>query len=105
MLGIIVPILVTIYVYKQAKETGRNPILWAFINLAVFYGVQILLGFSIGLIMALGGMEQSIEQYSLLISLICLVIAGIGSYLVVRHVTRVPDSMFQELPPPPPSFN
>lgn len=104
MLGIIVPIIVTIYVYKQAKETGRNPILWSFINLAVFFGIQILLGFAIGLGMAISGAEESITQYTLPINLVCLVVAGVGSYFVVRHVTRIPDEMFQELPPPPPKF-
>jgi diacylglycerol kinase len=112
MLGLLVPILITVYVYKQAKDTGRNPILWSVINVAVIVGVQILIGVAAGILIGLGiafyGLsETAFEDYSLPISLIAGVASLVCSYfLVVRRVNQIPDEEFnRQSPPPPPQFN
>lgn len=110
MLGLLLPIFITIYVYKQAKENGRNPILWSIINIAVIFGTQILIGLAIGIGIALGigflgWSEDTFEKWTLLINLGAVVASLGASYLVVRYVTRVPDEQFNQAPPPPPRFN
>jgi putative flippase GtrA len=101
MLGLLVPILITIYVYKQAKETGRNPIIWSIINIAVIVGVQVLLGVALILILGLDGVEQN----TLLVNLVAIAVSLLCSYLfVVRPVSRVSDAFIGQGPPPPPQF-
>lgn len=110
MLGIIIPILITYYVYKNAKENGRNAVLWAVINVAVILTVQIGVGIigAIFMAVALGdafNMENPFAGYDLLVNLIGVALSLFASYLVYRHVTRVPDDKQFTAPPPPPTFN
>lgn len=111
MLGLLIPILITIYVYRQAKETGRNAVLWAIINLAVIIGIQIFIGLSLGIAIGIGSEflgwdEGLLEKWSFAISLFATIISLICSYFfVVRTVTRIPDEQFNvQSPPPPPQF-
>ena len=113
MLGIIVPIIVSWYVYKTAKENGRNGILWAFINFVAFFGAQLIFGLAVGVALGLGialqGWDESVfeqvfQQWNILISLVGFAVGAICSWLIVRHVTRVPDEKFYPQPPAPPTF-
>lgn len=111
MLGLIIPILLTIHVYRNAKETNRNAVLWAIINLAVIFGVQIFIGIAFGITLEIGteflGWEEGlIEKLTFPINLVALVASLLCSYFfVVRTVTRVPDELFNTpSPPPPPQF-
>ncbi|MDQ4120504.1 MAG: hypothetical protein M3209_03555 [Acidobacteriota bacterium] len=110
MLGLIIPILLTIHVYRNAKETGRNAVLWAVINLAVIFGVQIFMGLSFGIAFGLGteffGWEENlVEKWTIGINLATLVVSLLCSYFfVVRAVTRIPEEQFSTPPPPPPQF-
>lgn len=110
MLGLIIPILLTIHVYRSAKENGRNAVLWAIINLAVIFGVQIFIGLSVGIAIAIGteflGWEEGLfEKLSLPINLLGVVASLACSYFfVVRTVVRVPEEQFNTPPPPPPQF-
>lgn len=108
MLGIVVPIIISIYVYRQAKETGRNAPLWAIVNFAVIFGVQIFIGLALGLILMFGAgwSEEAIDNLSLPIGLLAFVVSLVCSYFfVVRTVTRIPDNEFNAPPPPPPQFH
>lgn len=107
MLGIIVPIIVTYFVYKNANENGRNGLLWAIINFVVTFGIQIAVGFAYALValLVLGWTEAEIDGWALPVNLIGVALSLLAAYLIYRHVTRVPDSMFREMPPPPPRFN
>lgn len=112
MLGFLIPILITIYVYRSAKETNRNAVLWSVINLAVIFGVQIFIGLTSGIILSIGsefyGWEESLlEKWNFPIGILALVVSLICSYFfVVRAVTQVPDEEFNvQSPPPPPQFS
>lgn len=109
MLGIIVPILITYYIYKNAKENGRNAVLWAVANVAVIIGVQLLFGLTAGILIEFGiqfygWSENTLHDWYLPINIIALVLSLTASYLIYRHVTRVPEQPFIS-PPPPPKFN
>lgn len=107
MFGLLIPILITFYVYKGAKQTGRNPVLWSFINVAVIIGVQFAIVVTAGILIGLGiaffgWSKSSINNYNLPITVIAGVLSLLCSYLfVVRRVNRVPDEQINLAPPPP----
>ncbi len=111
MIDLLLPIFITIYVYKQAKENGRNAILWSAINLVVIFGVQIFLGLAIRVgeaigIEFLGWDENLFDSYFIGFDLFFFIISLICSYFfVVRTVTLIPDEHCTPAPPPPPKFN
>jgi len=112
VLGFIAVIISTYYVYKTAKDNGRNAIVWALITFGVGVGIQIiipvLIGFGIGLIMAASGssipeIQQSVQSVAIVISLVCLVLSFIGIALIMRYVARIPEE--GSFVPPPPDFS
>lgn len=109
MLGIIFPLIITYFIYKNAKENGRNAVLWAVINLIIFFGIQITIGFAIGVFTYIGvefwgWSNELLSRYYSLFNVLGLACAGLGSYCVFRYITRISDSQFYE-PPPPPQFD
>lgn len=110
MLGIVVPLLVSWYVYKQAKENGYSGFWWAFINFVAFFVGQILFVMAVGLAIAIGteflGWDDDVlMKYAVPITLLSLIAGAVCSWLMVRRVTRAPEEKFDPEPPPPPRFN
>ena len=107
MLGLIVPFIVTYIVYKNAKENGRNGAVWALINFVATFGIQFAFGVALGIswILILGWSEESLQNWSLLLNIVGVGLSLFVSYLIFRHVTRIPDEVFRESPPPPPKFD
>jgi len=105
----VLAILAAWFGYKKAKETGRNGILWAFICAGTFIGTQLLctlvIGTFIGIGIAFFGWSEKIyDDYSPLITVICI-IASIGSlFLLFRHLDKIPEEEIAVSPPPPPTF-
>ncbi len=105
----ILAILFAYFGYKKASESGRNGILWAFIALAAFIGSQflvaILIGFGMGIGIALLGWSESIfESYDILVRILAIVAGILGGYLVLKYLDRIPDDGTYSAPPPPPDF-
>lgn len=95
--------------YKKANESGRNGILWAFIALAVFIGVQLItglfLGIGIGLgIALLGWSENILTSYDILLRIVAVIPGILGGYLVLKYLDRIPEDQTFNGPPPPPTF-
>jgi len=44
------------------------------------------------------------DQYSILISLLSLIPAGLALWLIFKYLDRIPDDPFTNSPPPPPTF-
>jgi hypothetical protein len=102
-------ILAIYFGYKKAKDTGRNPFLWAAICAGVFIGLQVLTGLGVGFIMGvgiatLGWPETIFEAYSWGITIASVVVSIIGLLLVFRYLDKIPDEPVVTAPPPPPSF-
>jgi 4-amino-4-deoxy-L-arabinose transferase-like glycosyltransferase len=96
--------------YKKAKATGRNPWLWAFICSGVFIGTQFVTGFLIGGILGLGiaiadWPEDIYDRYSILITIVAIVVSLVALWLVFRYLDRVPQEPTFDQPPPPPTFD
>ena len=96
--------------YKKAKETGRNPWLWAFIAAIAFAGTQLLIGAVIGFGIGLGiaflhWPEDSFETYSLGINIFAWLLSLVALWLVFKFLDRVPsETVSGDAPPPPPQF-
>jgi hypothetical protein len=96
--------------YKKAKATGRNAALWSVICGVTFIGIQLLIGFGIGFLIAIGTQfwgwdEKMLDQYSILITIVSFVPAIVTLVLIFRYLDKIPDDGVQSVPPPPPTFN
>jgi high-affinity Fe2+/Pb2+ permease len=96
--------------YKKARDSGRNPYLWAFLSAAVFIGTQVVVGLLIegfiGFGIAFWGWRETAFNDSAIIITIISIVASIGSLiLVLWYLDRMPDDGVTGGPPPPPTFS
>ncbi len=114
ILGFIAVFIAAYFVYKTAKDTGRNAVGWALLTLAVGIGIQIMLpiliGFVIGMAMMISGssvadIQESIEPAAIIISLVCLALSFVGIWLIMRRVSVLPEDESFVAPPQPPTFD
>ncbi len=103
-------ILAIWYGYKKARDSGRNPFLWAAISGVTFIGVQLLAASGIGAIMGLGiafwGWRETVFDDNQIFITIASLIAGIAAVLLIfRYLDRIPDEPVNTGPPPPPTFD
>ena len=117
MLGILALIAVFIsayYAYKTANGTGRSGPLWALATLGVGLGCQIVLPVLVGLILGIvyvvtgtpvSDLQQKIAGITMIISFVALFLSFVGIWLVLRHISKIPeDRPGTPIPPPPPTF-
>lgn len=118
MIGILAFIAVIVFivqVYKTAKGTGRNGALWAILTGIVGFGFQIVvplfIGLALGIYYLMTGsspeeMEIAVNGWATLIGLPCLVLSIVGVFLIMKHVSKIPDEPVSAAvpPPPPPTF-
>jgi hypothetical protein len=118
MIGIfalIAIVVFTIQVYKTANGTGRNGALWALLTAGVGLGLQIVIPFIIGIVLAIAylvmgsspeTLESEITGPATIIGIIGLILSIVGMVLISKHVAKVPDDppMSAAVPPPPPQF-
>ena len=111
MIPIIFMIIAAIFVYRTARDNGYNAILWTFIAVVAFLGVQFLIGILFGVIVLIGnrvwGWPMSvIGDYSFILGLLAIVPAIGAVLLILRHVNTIKDDEpLISPPPPPPTFN
>lgn len=112
IIGIIFIIVAPFFVYRVAKQNGHKPIFWALIALAVGIGFQIIVPIIVGIILAVvlvstgtspNAIEATIQGYSLIIGLPCLILSFVGVFLVIQHVRKV-KQVNATAPPAPPEF-
>jgi putative Mn2+ efflux pump MntP len=115
IIGIVMIVVFTVQVYKTAKNTGRNAVLWMFITLAIGIGIQWVLPFIIGIVLAIywvasgsdpSELQEKLNGPALVIGIVCLIASFVGVWLVMRYVSKVPDidPRGPIAPPPPPTF-
>ena len=96
--------------YKKARDTGRNPYVWAATGGGVFIGPQLLVGVGFGLLLAIGqeiwGWDEGVfDKYSAVISIVALVFSLGALWLLFRFLDRRPPVEENVAPPPPPQFD
>jgi hypothetical protein len=112
IIGIVAIVVLTIQVYKAAKNTERNAPLWTILNACVGIGLQFVVPFFVGLILAFiwvaRGTTDPIEIQNriygpaLIIGIVSLVLSIAGMLVIFKIVSRVPDQPVASMPPPPP---
>lgn len=110
LIGLILLIVITVLVYKTAKDYGRNAVLWAAINFVAGFSIQIILpGFILFIIAAAatvgGSSTQQIQDDIpiVTISIVCIFLSIAAGFLVIRHLGRTPEEDLFDAPPAPPS--
>lgn len=109
MIGFVIVAVITWFVFKTARENGKNGLLWAVLTIVSFLGTQFLVGLACGLFMAFGiafwGWDENVlTNYNFVVALIATILSFIPVYFIYRHVNRIPDDGFMS-PPEPPKFN
>jgi hypothetical protein len=115
ILGIVVIIVATYQVYKTARDTGRNPAIWALITFVVGAGIQIALpivavmiyaGILLGSGTPAAGLEEAVSTFSIVVTLIGLALSLAAVWLILRMVSKIPEEKSFAAPPAPPTdFN
>jgi Ca2+/Na+ antiporter len=108
MLGFILIIVLTWQTYKAANEGGRNGVLWAIGAFIGSFVLQFMIGIGLGIIYVIvnGGREDNLTAFTWIASIIAMVINLVGFWLLIKYLSRVPESdSFTPPPAPPSSFN
>jgi uncharacterized membrane protein len=111
VIGLAAAIVAAYFAYKTANENGRNGVLWLFATLTVGFGLQLMAPLFIGIIagIAIVATGSSIERayqwlddFAMPLGIILLLLSFVGMWLILRHVSRLPeDTPGNDLPPPP----
>ena len=114
ILGFIAVFIAAYFVYKTAKDTGRNAVGWALLTLAVGFGLQIILPTIIFIIIAIvtrvpGEPLKNIDQLpfsvEIIITLTGLAASFVGIWLIMRRVSTISEEESFVAPPAPPTFD
>lgn len=105
----ILVILAIWFGYKKARDSGRNPWLWAAISGGVFIGAQLLVGLGFGVLIAIGQEvwgwdDKTFDDYLVLANIPAIILSIVALWLVFRFLDRKPPTEINDVPPPPPSF-
>jgi hypothetical protein len=113
IIGIVAIVVLTIQIYKTARNTERNAGLWALLAAIIGVSFQFVIPFLVGMVLAIiyvaGGTRNPAELQSqiygpaMVIGIICLILSIVGMIVIFKIVSRVPDRPFASGPPPPPS--
>jgi uncharacterized BrkB/YihY/UPF0761 family membrane protein len=120
MIGILAFVAIfvaTYYAYKNARDYGRNAVMWALIVFGVGFGLQIIAPLIAGIIIAavfifqgtpIEQIEEATYGYAVIINIVFIVLSVVGMFLILKYLGTVPDeevSVATEVPPPPPDFD
>lgn len=113
--GLIAVFVVTKFVFKTARDNGRNAGRWALLNFGVGIGTQfilpIIIGMILGVYLILTGVEpdslaEVVGDWALSVTIVCFAISFVSMFLILRQVAQVPEEPADvNIPPPPPTFN
>lgn len=110
MIGIALLIIIAIRIYKTAKRSGRNAILWTIAAIGIYLGIQIGVVVGCGIISVfgqelLGWSENYFNKYILLINGISVILSLLGILILSNYISRIPKEETFIEPPPPPRFD
>jgi putative Mn2+ efflux pump MntP len=109
--GLVAIIIVPILTYKTASSTGRNAVGWTLAAIGCGVGLQWIVPFFIGVVLAIVFMAsgtsidelpEKIAGFATFIGIFCFVLSIVGMWLILRRVSKVPDDEPAIAPPPPP---
>lgn len=115
LLGLLAIAIFALHTFRSANSNGRNGGLWAFISVAVGIALQWVVPLVASMVIAIfyiasgsniDTIEQDIMWPAVVISFAGLGLSFLGMWLVLRHVSQIPDEepLTASGPPPPPVF-
>lgn len=114
LLGIIVIIIFTIYVFKTANENGRHGVGWAaaclFTGLFLQWVLLMIVLVVIGVAMVLvgsqpGGIAETLGWWLLGLRVAFIALSVAAMFQILKKVSELPEENEQYVePPPPPTF-
>ena len=111
ILGIVAIVVFTIQVYKSARSNNRDARGWAaltaVIGLGLQFAVPVFVGFAMGIYLVASGtpledLQTGYFGLFTVVGVVGIVLSIVGMYLVMNHVSRIPDERPETAPPPPP---
>lgn len=115
LLGLIMIGLFAFFVMRTASDNGYSALLWTplcvVIGIVCQFGLPICVGIVIAIVFLIRGipiskMNEAISfTTDLTISIIALGLSVVGMWLVLRHVAKIPDEVYPDEIPPPPTFD
>ena len=116
LFGIIAIVIFAIHTFRSANSSGRNGGLWAVVNVGIGIALQWVVPLVVSMIVAvfyiasgsnIDTIEQDIMWPAVFISFAGLGLSILGMWLVLRHVSQIPDEdpTVASGPPPPPVFD
>jgi hypothetical protein len=114
ILGIAFVVIVTFFVHKNAVDYGRNAIIWALITFFTGITLQWLIPivFMVFLMFfwtltgsSLSEAQDTLRDYSFLISIGGLILSVIMLFLILKIVSKMPEEKDFNKPPLPPTFS
>ena len=115
ILGLAVVIVSTIFVYKTAKDYGRNAVLWSVATAGLGIGIQWVLPFVIAIVLAVlfamqgttdpNKLRDNLTEWLIVISIASLALSGVAMWFMLKMVSRLPDEPVADSPPPPPPLD
>ena len=104
-------IVAAVLAYQRAQASGRKGWVWAIAGLAVYIGVQLLIGVAAGMIIMVGILaldwpESAITDYELPINIVAIAFAFAATWGLLKFLDRMPrEEVVMQPPPPPPTFS
>lgn len=110
MLPLVFIVVLSIQIYRTARDNGYNAPMWTAVTAVGFFIIQFVVGLAVGLVLLLGAYfwdwpTTLIEDYQFFIGLVAMIPAFIFVWLIWRHVNVIRDDETAPGPPPPPTFN
>lgn len=117
LLGIVAIVIFAVQVYKAAAEYGRNAPLWTILTVIIGFVFQYILPLVVGIgwgiyLLISGGSIENIETSAFglifVVEVLCWALSFVGMFLVMKHVSQIPDDPLVSIlapPPPPPRFD
>ena len=114
ILGLVAVFIAAYFIYKSARDTGRNAVGWSLLTAAVGIGMQIILPgiiFAvIAAVMAISGKPiRDVDDLpfgtTMIVSILGLAASIVGIWLIMRCVSTIPDEENFAAPPSPPTFD
>lgn len=110
--GLILLIVITVFVYRTAKDYGKNAGLWALITFGIGFIVQIVLPIIFIVVLAIILMMRGMSQQqvndsipSFLITVVFLILSLVAGFLILRKVAQMPEEEPFMPPPSPEEYN
>lgn len=113
ILGLIAVFIAAYFVYKSARDTGRNAVGWSLLTVATGIGLQIILPiiiiFIIAVVMTVMGKPlKDVDDLpfgtAMIVSIIGWAASIAGIWLIIQRVSLIRDDEPLAAPPPP-TFN